>query len=83
MSDPMERAMELKVRVHHEEGAYWAEVVDLPGCFASGDTFDELLAALGEAIELYLEDAGPTRRSAGIEVAEMTIATGAKEPQPA
>lgn len=75
--------MELKVRVHHEEGSYWAEVVELPGCFASGDTIDELLEALGEAISLYLEDAGPTQAPASIEVAEMTVATSAVEPQPA
>jgi len=79
----MEIPMELKVRVHHEEGSYWAEVVELPGCFASGDTIDELLEGLGEAIGLYLEEAGPTSPPPGIEVAEMTVATSAAEPQPA
>ena len=48
--------MELTVRVHFEEGAFWAEVLELPGCFASGETLDELTAALDEAIALYLED---------------------------
>ncbi len=75
--------MELKVRVHHEEESYWAEVVELPGCFASGDTFDELLESLHEAISLYLEDAGPAAPPLSIEVAEMTVATSAEEPQPA
>ena len=67
--------MELKARVHHEDGSYWAEVVELPGCFASGDTFDELLEGLQEAIALYLEDAGPAPASGSIEVAEITVAT--------
>jgi predicted RNase H-like HicB family nuclease len=48
--------VELTVRVHFEDGAYWAEVVELPGCFASGETLDALKDALDEAIALYLED---------------------------
>jgi len=44
--------MELTVRVHFEDGAYWAEVVELPGCFASGETLDELRDALDEAITM-------------------------------
>jgi predicted RNase H-like HicB family nuclease len=48
--------MELTVRVHFEGGAYWAEVLELPGCFASGETLDELKDALDEAITMYLED---------------------------
>lgn len=75
--------MRLKVRVQHEEGSYWAEVPELPGCFASGDTFDELLEALQEAIGLCLEDAGPASGPLGLEVAEMTVATGPAAPQPA
>ena len=54
--------MELTVRVHFEDGAYWAEVVELPGCFASGDTLDELKDALGEAIGMYLEDDSASAR---------------------
>lgn len=34
----------------------WAEVVELPGCLASGETVDELLEAMEEAIGLYLTD---------------------------
>jgi predicted RNase H-like HicB family nuclease len=45
--------VELTVRVHQEEGSYWAEVLELPGCFASGETLDELREALGEAIRLH------------------------------
>lgn len=49
--------VEYIVRVHEEDDAtFWAEVLDLPGCFASGDTLDELREALQEAIALYLID---------------------------
>ncbi len=45
------------VRVHEgEDGTLWAEVLDLPGCFAAGDNLDELREALGEAISLYVAD---------------------------
>ncbi|GAA6618584.1 type II toxin-antitoxin system HicB family antitoxin [Scytonema sp. NUACC26] len=44
--------MKLKVIVHEaEEGGYWAEVPALPGCATQGDTFEELLENLYEAIE--------------------------------
>jgi hypothetical protein len=39
------------VRVHQEPGHDpWAEVVELPGCFASGADMNELRQALTEAI---------------------------------
>lgn len=40
-----------------EEGGYWAEVPDLPGCFTEADTLDELDENVRDAIALYLEDA--------------------------
>ena len=46
----------MTIRIHHEDEAYWAEVVELPGCFASGATLDELRDALEEAVDLYLAD---------------------------
>ena len=47
-----ERAMKLKVIVHEaEEGGYWAEVPAIPGCATQGDTFEELLSNLYEAVE--------------------------------
>jgi len=38
------------------ESGYWASVRELPGCFSSGDTLEELQANLREAITLHLED---------------------------
>ena len=48
--------MEYRVFVRREDGAYWAEVAELPGCFASGRTLDELKDAVVEAITLYVDD---------------------------
>ncbi len=48
--------MKIKVIVHKaEEGGYWAEVPALPGCATQGETFEDLLKNLYEAIEGYLE----------------------------
>src|SRR3981081_647963 len=45
-------AMKIKVVVHDaEEGGYWAEVPALPGCATQGETFEELLRNLYEAVE--------------------------------
>jgi len=44
--------MKLKVIVHEaEEGGYWAEVPSIPGCATQGESFDELLSNLYEAVE--------------------------------
>lgn len=44
--------MKIKVIVHEaEEGGYWAEVPAIPGCATQGDTSEELLQNLYEAIE--------------------------------
>ena len=44
--------MKIKAIVHDaEEGGFWAEVPAIPGCSTQGDTLDELLFNLREAIE--------------------------------
>ena len=47
--------MKIKVIVHDaEEGGYWAKVPSIPGCYTQGETFEELLTNLYEAIEACL-----------------------------
>ena len=42
----------LTLLVHEaEEGGYWGEVYELPGCVSQGETVDELQANIREAIE--------------------------------
>jgi len=44
--------MKLKVIVHEaDEGGYWAEVPSIPGCATQGESFDELLSNIYEAVE--------------------------------
>lgn len=48
--------MKLKIVLEpSEEGGYTVYVPSLPGCVSEGDTKEEALANIREAIELYLE----------------------------
>ncbi len=48
--------MKLKVVLEpSEDGGYTVYVPSLPGCISEGDTIEEALANIREAIELYLE----------------------------
>jgi len=44
--------MKIKVVIHEaEEDGYWAEVPAIPGCATQGETIEEVLKNLHEAIE--------------------------------
>jgi predicted RNase H-like HicB family nuclease len=47
--------MKLKVIIHpSEEGGFWAEVPAIQGCATQGETMEELLTNLYEAVEACL-----------------------------
>lgn len=47
--------MEYTVVIHPaEEGGFWAEVPALSGCFSQGETVDETLTNVKEAIEAHV-----------------------------
>lgn len=51
--------MEIKVTVNvhaEDDGSLWAEVEELPGCFASARDRAQLLEAVREAVSLYIQD---------------------------
>ncbi len=41
-----------------EEGGYTVEVPALPGCISQGDSYEEALANIREAIGAYLQELG-------------------------
>jgi antitoxin HicB len=45
-----------RVTIEHDDetGTYWAQVPALPGCFTQGDTIDEVLSNLREAVAGHL-----------------------------
>ena len=66
--------MKLKVVVHEaEEGGYWAEVPSIPGCATQGETFDELLINIYEAVEgclsVDIQDISVTGKDKVMEIA--------------
>jgi predicted RNase H-like HicB family nuclease len=67
----------MKVRVvlePSEDGGYTAVVPSLPGCISEGETRDDALANIKEAIELYLEPVEDDLSSTpGAEVIEIAI----------
>ena len=46
----------IAIELGHENAAYGVVVPDLPGCFSAGDTIDEAIGNVEDAILLYLED---------------------------
>ena len=67
--------MLVKIVVHEaEEGGWWAEVPALPGCVSQGDTMDDLLANMREAIAAWMEAESPeTPMATAGQVVELTV----------
>ncbi len=67
--------MKIKVVVHEaEEGGFWAEVPAIPGCATQGETLDELMKNVHEAIEGCLAVDVQTAKSDGKErIVEIAI----------
>jgi predicted RNase H-like HicB family nuclease len=67
--------MKIKVIVHEaEEGGYWAEVPAIPGCATQGETFEELLSNLYEAVEGCLSvDVSPAQITEDSRVLEIAV----------
>jgi predicted RNase H-like HicB family nuclease len=67
--------MKIKVVDHDaEEGGYWAEVPAIPGCATQGETFEELLRNLYEAVEGCLSvDVSKVQISADDRVWEIAV----------
>lgn len=67
--------MRLKVVLEtSDEGGYTIYVPSLPGCISEGDTVDDAIANIREAIELYLEPVeGDLTGREGLEVRELVV----------
>lgn len=71
----LDEDMKLKVIVHEaEEGGYWAEVPAIPGCATQGETFEELLTNIYEAVEGCLSvDISPIESNGQGRVLEIAV----------
>lgn len=68
--------MEFHAIIHEEDGSYWAEVQELPGCFASGKDLNELQEALIEAIGMCLTEKEHTRTKAEVNTQRQAMRIG-------
>lgn len=67
--------MKLKIIVHDaEEGGFWAEVPAIPGCATQGETMEELMVNLREAVEGCLSvDVQPPAPGGAARVLEIAV----------
>lgn len=67
--------MKVKVVVHEaEEGGFWAEVPAIPGCATQGETFQELLKNLYEAVEGCLSvDVANAKKAENDQIVEIVV----------
>lgn len=67
--------MKLKAVIHEaEEGGFWVEIPAIPGCATQGDTFEELLSNLYEAVEACLSvDIDQPESGNGTRVMEIVV----------
>lgn len=67
--------MKIKAIIHEaEEGGFWAEVPSIEGCATQGETFEELLSNLYEAVEGCLAvDVSPPTPDSGARVVEIAV----------
>ncbi len=67
--------MKIKIVIHKaKEGGYWAEAPAIPGCASQGETYDELLENMREAIEGCLSvDIEPSKTKETDQVIELAV----------
>ncbi len=58
-----------------EKGGYTVTVPSLPGCITEGDTLDEALTNVKDAISLYLEDVEASGESVPAEPTPLQLVT--------
>jgi predicted RNase H-like HicB family nuclease len=64
--------------IHEEpEGGFWAEVPALPGCYSQGETMDELMENIREAISGVLEimKANGTKPESNIQILDLVVSS--------
>ena len=47
--------MKYHFKVHKEEKGFWAECIELEGCCTQGDSKEELIENMKDALSIYLD----------------------------
>ncbi len=70
----------LHVQVHREDGMFWTEIAEWPGCLASGETLDELMEAVEESIALYVTPEDQPVASIELWIRGIEVRVGSERP---
>jgi len=70
------------ILIPEEEGGYSAEVPSLPGCYSQGETKDEVISMVKEAIGLYLQSCKACGEPIPEETEVESLIVEVKEPVP-
>jgi predicted RNase H-like HicB family nuclease len=66
----------ISVVIEKDQDGFYAYAPELKGCQTQGDTLDEVMANVREAVEVYLESLDPAERE---ELSSKEILTGSVE----
>lgn len=58
--------MKYHFKIHKEEKGFWAECIELSGCFTQADSMDELRKNMQEALNLYIEEPEDSKKLAAL-----------------
>jgi predicted RNase H-like HicB family nuclease len=50
------RTYHLPIVIEHDQDGYYVECPALQGCFSQGDTYEEAMTSIYDAVKLHLED---------------------------
>lgn len=56
--------MKYHFKIHKEENGFWAECLELSGCFTQGGSIEELKKNMEEALNLYIEEPDNSKKLA-------------------
>ncbi len=70
----------LHVGVHHDDGMFWTEIAQWPGCLASGETLDELIEAVEESIAEYVTPEDQPLASIDLRIRSIEVRVGSERP---
>ena len=56
--------MKYHFKVHKEGNGFWAECIELSGCFTEGDSIEELRENMHEALNLYIDEPQDSKKLA-------------------
>ena len=58
--------MKYHFKVHKEGKGFWAECIELSGCFTQADSIEELRKNMEEALNLYIEEPKDSKKLAAL-----------------